>query len=188
MKVVECSIEGVAPLLHHRFPTEERGEETSKAKKKVYSPEEEARKALYTDENNHPVIPAEHVYSACVKAATSFIYEGKRTYKDIIKAGIIIEPEYFDIYDKNGNRKSSWDEIDARPVVVQKARVIRWRPRFNEWTASFKIVVLDDTNIPITTLKEIVDRAGRSGIGDYRPRFGRFIVTKWKEVDDVQQE
>ncbi len=36
---------------------------------------------------------------------------------------------------------------------------------------------------------EILDNAGaRYGIGDYRPRFGRFQVTKWNEHNGVSKE
>lgn len=176
MKTINCTIKGVAPLLHNRFAEEEHGANKSTGKKKVYDPVKIATKKLYKDAEGNICAPSEHIYSAMVKAGVDFKFEGRKTYMDIIKAGITVEPELIPM------NKESWDEIDARPVVIQRARVMGWRPRFNEWELSFKILILDDENIPVSTLKEILDRAGqRKGVGDYRPRFGRFQVIEWKE-------
>jgi hypothetical protein len=38
-----------------------------------------------------------------------------------------------------------------------------------------------DEQLPVSAIKEILDYAGKVGLGDYRPRFGRFIVTEFKE-------
>ncbi len=164
-------------MLQHRFATEEHGENTSKSKKKVYDPNVEAEKCLYKNLKGEIYQPAEHIYQSMVRAAVDFKFEKKRTYKDVITSGIIVQPEEIPlVVDKHY-------EIDARGAVVQRARIIRWRPRFNEWKLNFSIDILDDENISVPTLKEILERAGATkGIGDYRPRFGRFMVTAFKEV------
>jgi len=173
MKTINVEITGVAPLLQNRFPVEEHGQNKTKAKKKVYIPEEEAKKCLYI-RDNQIFQPAEHIYQSMVRAAVDFKYEGKKTYKDVITSGILIEPEEIPLVsDKNY-------EIDTRPVMIQRNRVLKWRPKFNQWKLTFKIVILDEQNINPFTLKEILDRAGSTkGIGDYRPRFGRFMVSSW---------
>ncbi len=180
MKQLNITIKGISPLLQHRFPLEDHGENQNKAKKKIYVAEEEAKKALYTDSDTGKIVhPSEHIYGALIKAAVYFKFEGKKTYKDIIKAGIVLEPEYIPL------NKENWDEIDCRPVVIQRARVARWRPRFNDWKLTFNINILDDENLQISLLKDILDRAGKyHGIGDNRPRFGRFIVTNFQEIGD----
>ena len=175
MKKVNVKIKGVAPLLQHRFPLEEHGQNKSKSKKKVYDPKEEADKALYKNKKGI-YEPSEHVWGAMIKASTKFKFEGKKTYKDIIKGGIVVEPDAIPL-----NRKD-YDEIDARAVVVQRSRVVRWRPKFNKWELSFDILILDDDNLAPSTLKEILEEAGKVGIGDFRPRFGRFQVTHFEEV------
>lgn len=177
MKQVEVEITGIAPLLQHRFSTEEHGVNTSKSKKKVYDPKEEAEKCLYR--NSKGIYqPAEHVFQSMVKASVDFKFEKRRSYKDIIISGILISPEEISLITE-GNY-----EIDARGVVIQRARVIRWRPRFNKWKLQFIINILDDENISIPVLKEILEKAGTTkGIGDFRPRFGRFMVTKFSETE-----
>ena len=178
-KVINVEITGIASLLQHRYPIEEQGENKKKSAKKVYVPEEEAEKACYRDETGFLFEPAEHIFGALTRTATGFIFDKRKTYKDVVKGGVLVEPEQISL----GVKK--WDEIDTRRAVVQRSAVVRYRPKFNKgWKMSFNITILDDENIDETVLKDILDKAGAScGIGDYRPRFGRFQVTKW----DVQK-
>jgi len=75
-------------------------------------------------------------------------------------------------------------EVDSRPVVVQRARIMRHRARLEDWTLNFDLEI-DETIIPVDQLAEVIADSGRrAGLGDFRPPkggpFGRFIVTKWK--------
>lgn len=135
------------------------GESASRSKKKVYDPKEEAERRLYRDEKKKIYAPAEHILQSMVKAGTKFRFEGKKTFKDIILSGVAIEPECIPL------NKKSYDEIDARPVVINRARVLAWRPRFNEWEVSFNLLILDDHNISIPIAKEILETAGPSASG-----------------------
>ncbi len=177
MKQIEIELTGIAPLLQHRFDTENHGVNTPKNKKKVYDPKEEAEKCLYRNPNGGIYQPAEHIFQSMVKASVDFKYEKKRSYKDVITSGIVVSPEEIPLITEGDY------EIDARGVVIQRARVIRWRPRFSKWKLRFTINILDDENISIPVVKDILEKAGSSkGIGDYRPRFGRFMVTQFKEI------
>ena len=70
--------------------------------------------------------------------------------------------------------------IHEEPVVIQRARVMSWRPRFDEWSCEF-IIEITDEMINVETLKEILQAAGQyKGVGDHRPEYGRF------EVDNYQ--
>jgi len=176
-KTIDVEITGVAPLLQHRFATEEHGENKSKAKTKVYDSKTEAEKCLYKNKKGEIFQPSEHIYQSMVRAAVDFKFEGKKTYKDVITSGILIEPEEIPLITTEPY------EIDARGAVVQRARIIRWRPKFNQWSLKFKITILDDDNISVPVVKEILEKAGSSkGIGDYRPRYGRFMVTSFQEM------
>ncbi|UCD07260.1 MAG: hypothetical protein JSW41_05560 [Candidatus Aenigmatarchaeota archaeon] len=177
MYEVEVEIEGIRPLLQHRFP--DVGEAEKKSKKKTGSIDYslEAEKSAYRDEKGNLYQPSTHIEGALVKGAVNFQItgKGKKTYKDLVKATVFVEPEAIphEIQDY---------EIDSRPVVIQRARVVRYRPRLDEWKLKFKIQVRDD-QLPKEVLKEILEYAGNNvGIGDYRPRFGTFMVTSFKEV------
>jgi hypothetical protein len=177
MKKVEVKIKGVVPLLQNRFVGEV--EESASQKSGVVDHSEDWRNALYFDEKLGVYEPAEHIWGAMIKAAVNFQIpgKGKKTYKDLMKSAIIIEP------DKIPLGKKEPDEIDKRPVVIRGSRILRERPMMKEgWELSFAIDILDE-QLATEVVKKILEYAGRYvGIGDYRPRFGRFEITEFKEV------
>jgi len=175
MKTVKIRIEGIKPLLQHRFPLEDNPENKSRKKKKEYNAQEDAKKALYQDEKGKIYQPSTHILGTMIKAGTQFIYEGRKTYKDIIKTCIIIDPDCIPhIHQK-------W-EVDRQPVVIQKARIMRARPRFDKWALEFTIEY-DEEIVGKDKLKDILEYAGaRIGIGDFRPMFGRFLISEFKEI------
>ena len=72
--------------------------------------------------------------------------------------------------------------VDRRPVSIQKSKIIRVRPRFNEWALRFRLII-DDRIISLPHAREALEVGGqRVALLDYRPRFGRFEVTLWKLV------
>ena len=57
---------------------------------------------------------------------------------------------------------------------------MRLRPIMNEWELDFELEVINK-EIDLKKLNEILVYSGQYiGIGDYRPKYGRFIVTKYK--------
>ena len=64
-------------------------------------------------------------------------------------------------------------------VRVGQARVMRTRPIFPHWQLEFKIL-WDDTELNAEQLRDIVEAAGKTGAGDWRPRFGRFRLESLK--------
>ena len=176
MATVKVTIKGVVPLLQHRYPSEKEETKIMKVRgARDYS--KEAELALYRDEVGTIYQPAEHILGALIKAAVDFKItgRGKKTYKDLIKSAIVISP------DAIPHKNKKW-EVDRRMVVIQRSRIMRERPRFDNWELSFEIETLDE-QLPLSALKEILDQAGKVGIGDFRPRFGRFIVTEFKEQE-----
>jgi hypothetical protein len=174
---LKVEIEGIRPLLQHRYNIE-KGE--AKSKKQIGSPDykKEAEESLYRDEQGTIYEPADHILGAMIKSAANFKIPGKnkKTYKDMVKGFVFIDPDAIPLISKK-----KW-EIDARPVVIQRARIMRYRPKFNDWKLSF-IIDINSNEFPKEVVKEILDYAGNSiGIGDYRPRFGRFIITKFEEI------
>ena len=172
MVKIKVKVKGVSPLLMNKF-TYDGGDEILKRGKKVYIPEEEAEVKTYRTEEGKLYLPNTHFEASMVKAATDFKMTGRKTYKEYVKAGVFVEQEEI-ILDQQEY------EIHAEPVVIQRSRVMRWRPKFKEWSCSFTIEITDDM-INQSTLKEILGMAGKyKGVGDHRPRFGRFKVTEWK--------
>jgi hypothetical protein len=72
-------------------------------------------------------------------------------------------------------------KVDVRPVVVQRNRILRARPRFDQWELKFEIINNDSTIIHQDTLKKILEDAGKYyGLGDFRPEFGLFKVEEFE--------
>jgi len=175
-EIYEVKIEGTRPLLMHNpvdignKPNLRRGEHLD--------PKVEAESYLYKDENGNIVIPARMV-KACIRGAGrnyTVRGRGKTTFGAMIRAGLDILPENIPLI-HNG-----W-KVDIQTVVVQKNRIPRARPRFDEWALEFKIVNKDPTIIHFDTLKKILEDAGKYyGLGDYRPEFGLFKVVKFEKL------
>jgi len=176
VKRLNVEIEGVAPLLQHRFPEEDE-EKQSKRKTGKIDYSAEVTKSLYLTKNNVIYQPSVSIEQSMIKAAVNFQIpgKGKKTYKDLINSALIIEPTEIPLEPQKYT-------VDKRSVRIQRARVYRYRPRFHNWKLKFTILILDEQLQP-SVVKEILEYAGAYvGIGDYRPKFGRFIVTKFEEV------
>lgn len=183
----KCRIEGVAPLLMHNVRaldplnpyTKALAEITSKRDKTDADHEElrwrEWAGGIYYADDMGPYVPSEWIEST--------IRDGARTSrrgKDVV-AGLYCPDERYaligaprvkslrELYDSPGY-------LDVRPVKVGMARVMRTRPRFNTWALEFSIV-WDSSVLNEGTVKEAIQVAGlRKGLGDYRPKYGRFVL------------
>jgi len=179
VKNISARIEGIAPLLHHRFPTEGMGDDgkAKKATATLADYKEEAQRSLYLMDDGKPYQPASHIEAALVRAGGNYKMKGARgkSFRELCKAAVFVKPDKIPLESKGGYK------VDARPVVVQRSRVVRYRPIFEDWACEFTIEVLDD-NFQTATLKEIFEYAGSYvGVGDFRPKYGRFKVVKFEE-------
>lgn len=63
---------------------------------------------------------------------------------------------------------------DIRAVTIGTSKTMRCRPKFTDWSAEFTLQY-DPEQITKSELEQAVHAAGQCiGIGDFRPRFGRF--------------
>jgi hypothetical protein len=185
VEVYEVRIVGVRPLLMHRPKLSDM---QPKRRSELPTPEQEAREALYTD-GDLIVIPSLNVKAMLRDAGRNYkIPQRKATYGAYIRAGIDIEPSpYISLLNPKTNQpykvsKREW-KVDVRPVVVQMNRVLRARPRFDEWALEFRIINLDPGLLKKDMIYRILVDAGKFyGLGDYRPEFGRFKVEKFEVV------
>jgi len=166
-------IVGTKPLLMHA-PTG-LGDKPRRRRGEHLDPKVEAESYLYKDTKGNIVVPAVNI-KACIRdAGANYKVSGRKsTFKSMIKAGIDVKPFPYVLLQHNG-----W-EVDIRPVVVQRSRILRARPRFDEWALEFEIINKDPTVIHRETLKKILIDAGKYyGLGDFRPEFGLFKVEKF---------
>ena len=169
-----CTIKGISPLLMHAFPMQ-----PIEAIEKR-SAEEQAEYAAYRDPDTQILyIPGVAIQRALIAAAAYSKGKARASLQKPVAACVLINPE------RCGLGVSEY-KIDARPVVIPatKGRVIRYRPRLDEWKVELEIEY-DNDLLTEVQLRHIVDDAGsRVGLLDFRPErkgpFGRFIVIEWK--------
>jgi len=189
MEQLKMTIRGVAPLLMHSDRYSNPMDPLTKAHKALTSKKtktdedheaiafSEWRGGLYFDDKLGPYIPAMNVESALLTAAKlqklgvkfkqgamvvedkiKLEYSGPRTVQALFEAGF----------------------VDMRSVKVQQARLQRSRPKFEEWGAMFTVAfnpaILDRRDV----CKALEDAGALIGLGDFRPRFGRFEVVSVK--------
>ena len=149
---------------------------------KQYDQTEEAEKVCYRNKEGFLYVPCRCIKGSMLNAASWYKF-GKKSAKPILAGGTRLEPSEVLLLDGKGKKIKNY-EIDLRPVVVMRARIIRARPLIKTWRMKFKIIynseLIQDTNIIRAVLEEAGDRVG---LLDNRPQKlgenGMFSVTKF---------
>lgn len=185
MKTTTIRIKGLTPLIMHNGQladplceaTQLLAKLTSK-KKKTIDDHKAVSKAewygsLYVDDDGAPCLPGEVLEASLAEGARKFKL-GK-----VAKGGIIVAESAPLIYVGPTCIDDLWADggyLKRAGVRVQQARVIRSRPIFPAWECKF-VVSWDPTLVKDEDqLMEIAHSAGMTGVGDWRPKFGRFEV------------
>lgn len=179
MEKVRVEIEGLTPLLMNRLVPEDLQRKTKRTTK-VYDFDEDAKKSAYiaqVDGKQTLYIKSEAIFR-CIINTAKFYKTGKIRASRVLAGSMRIEPEKIPL-------NSMSYEVDVRPVVVQKARVLRSRAKVPKWKVLFDIVFDRATIDDPTFIKEILEEAGmKSGLLDFRPErggsFGTFIVSRFE--------
>lgn len=178
---VAVTIEGVADLLLHRWNVEA---VDSKAKAKKGSAEKKSdnlESYVYRDDKGFICLPGEYLRMAIIHAA-KFQQDPRSPRKsamDLFKAAVVSLTQLASLGSKQ------WDYEDRRRVVIQRSGITRTRPAFKVgWKATILILVNIPEYVSPSLLNETIGAAGRLvGVGDFRPSYGRFVVTSFKQLD-----
>ena len=184
MKTVDVTIKGISPLLINRFKEQDEiPVKIQKGKKDYGTPREQAEKTPYYDPKTKLLwIPSTWVTGSLMTVASDYKLTGTRKSVKSVAGGAVIpcdEKLYFKEKFKVKNI-----EVDSRPCVVQRARIMRHRARLEKWSVTASLEV-DDSILDPTMVHDILCDAGRrAGFGDFRPQkggpFGRFQVVSFK--------
>ena len=129
---------------------------------------------VYVDANQRLVVTADMLDACLVEGAK------KSKLGKAFKSAVFVDGDaLLDI----GRPYGSLEELqrdpnfcDIRQVRVGTNRVSRCRPIFRTWGCTVS-VQLDDTQVNADAVLQAFTDAGRyAGLGDYRPRYGRFTV------------
>ena len=179
---VQVEIEGVCPLLFHRWNNES---VAAKAKAKKGSEEkktDDIQSFMWADEKGNICIPGEYLRQSVIHASK---YEQdprspRKSMMDLMKAALVSLTELASLGVKQP------DFIDQRRVVIQRSAITRSRPAMRTgWKARFILQVQLPEYLAPQKLNYLIQQAGRVvGVGDFRPSFGRFSVVKFEVLGD----
>lgn len=191
MQQLKLVLRGTRPLLQHNVrlvdPLDEytqalrtasdeaKAKKTDEAHRRMADVEFEG--SLYHDDEIGPYVKAEAV-ERCLRQAAGIGFKG---YGAKVERGVLITA--MDQSDAipllyNGPREIAAlrDDHNFRlrsAVGVGQNKVMRTRPRFPNWQIEC-VAHIDESQINASRFREIALYAGRLGLGDHRPRYGRF--------------
>lgn len=184
-KTLKFKITGIAALIMHNGQTADPlnqhsqsiAQITSIRKKTEADHREVAKREFFAGfylSQGEPCLPPEMIEKALIQGAM----KAKRG--PAAKAAIIVEANTPLLY--AGPRKPAelWadEKFQLRvPVKVGTSKVIRTRPRFDDWSAEIEIKFLPSLLNEREIRSFLVAAGEQIGIGDWRPRFGRFAVS-----------
>lgn len=194
MEIIKVTIRGVRPLLVHNGRTKDPLDPWAKklsaaVKKKGKSDQDHADVArieyeagLYLDDKLGPILPVDNLQACLIEGAR------KRKMGKIFESLVeVVQPLDADGYklDYEGPRtvEALWAStkfVLRKDAKIGQSSVMRTRPRFpTGWSCSFEIEVLDGGAEP-QQIKQALDDAGSLiGIGDWTPKYGRFVLEKF---------
>lgn len=186
MDTIKVRITGTSPLLMHsdRFanpldPMTKAHKELTSVRKKsddtqVAIAKSEFIGGCYWNKSDGFFMPAQNL-EACLIGAAKLQKLGVK-----FKQGVQVLEDTLPLREKlPSSPEKLWESpeyIDARGVKVGQAKIIRYRPIFRAWSLQATVVFNPDVVSRSEVVKSLTDAGALIGLGDYRPRFGRFLV------------
>lgn len=179
---VMVKIEGVAPIMFHRWNCEAVEGKANAKKGSAEKKTDNIESFLYRNDEGIICIPGEYLRGSIVHAA-KYMQDPRSPRKsamDLYKAGVVSLTELA----STGHRDP--DYIDKRRVVIQRNGITRCRPALLPgWTATFTLQVQLPEYIAPQDLNSMIQCAGRLiGLAELRPSFGRFNIVGFEVLDN----
>jgi hypothetical protein len=179
---VSVTIEGVAPILFHRWDCDAVEAKGAAAKGSKAKKSDDIESYLYRNGDREICVPGEYLRQAIIHAA-KFKQDPRSPRKsamDLFKAAIVP----LTVLATLGVKEP--DFLDRRRVMVQRNAITRVRPAMQEgWGCEIELLCNLPEYVTPALLRQVLDDAGRLiGIGDFRPTFGRFTVSNWSLRQD----
>lgn len=190
IKTATATVRGLTPgLLMHRWTENAEAEAATRlVNEDRGTARDQAERAAYRAPDDTLYVPAQCFQRLLIEAGKPHKQRGSRSsLRWIVPAAVIVTAEVIPLTDSEGKPLADF-EVDSRPVVIPatKGRVMRHRPKIEQWQASIPLEV--DTDIlPTSMIHQLLEEGGRRlGIGDYRPEktgpYGRFAIISWVDA------
>jgi len=189
-KNITFTVKGLAPLILHngelantQNPIVKKMKAITDKRKKTDSDLEDIARleymgGLYVDDDGRVVMPGENVEIMLTAAARK-----KNKGKDFI-AGIVSDGNWRIDYEGPKKADALYENknfVFQKMVVIGKAKILRTRPIFKSWSLTFTVSYIES----IVNREDIIEACNVAssiiGMGDWRPKYGRFEVVDVKE-------
>lgn len=159
-----------------------------------WTPEEQAESKLIRDLDGRLAVPTQYLYSALVKAGQKVPFEARSRVSTAesteLFSFLTIEGDHIPLLDAQDGKEPTWvvDKRATRAKVQggRKQANRACRPRFDSWALEL-VTVYDGDLVQEATVKLLFQRAGRVGIGVFRPAckgpFGQFVLDGWEVLE-----
>ena len=186
MKTVKVTYTGVTPLLMNSVRgLTDRADSKYERYKELMSirsnkrTEDESKElddltfyfSLYKDTNGYVTVSDEVIYSNLIKGAKAS-RDGQNAKRAILSIDNIVfkcdgKQHKLNSVVRNPNYR------DVRLVRIGSSKVPHSRGWFVNWELEYELL-FDDDEVSLADIKRFIQNAGKEGIGDMRPRYGRF--------------
>jgi len=189
---VDVEITGDSSLLFHRWQSDAVEAKANAAKGSKAKKSDDIESYVWRDDDGRICLPGEYLRGSLIdprNGAAKYVQDPRSSRKsalDLFRAGVVSLTDLAVITRADGSLADTWDYIDRRRVTVQRAGVTRERPAFNAgWKAEVSFMVLLPQYIGEPLLRRVLTDGGRLvGVGDFRPTFGRYSITRWQIQTD----
>ncbi len=126
--------------------------------------------SMYTSSGS-PCIPGEMVEASLTRAA------GQERRAAKARAGLVVRDDLRLRYDGPSDPAALWADGRFRlrvGVRVGGSRIMRTRPKFTDWSAELVVDYLPSILDPQEIRRFVAVAGEQIGLGDWRPKFGRF--------------
>lgn len=187
MKNLKVTWKGISPLIMHSCQcvnplhpiAKELKKYTSKRNKtdedliKISDLEWEA--GAYWQDGIGLYIPGENV-EATIRNGAKVNKKGKDIEKYVNVTDLYIPFNYGENLSKE-ELIQNYEYRDTRIMTVQRSKILRTRPRFDQWNITFNLMY-NEEKIDIETIVNAMEVSGNYvGLCDSRPKYGKFVVT-----------
>ncbi len=187
MKNLRITWKGITPLIMHSCqcvnPLHPIAKELKKYTSKKKKTDEDLMKisdlewesGAYWKEGLGLYIPSENVEATIINGA-----KANRKGADIQKFCDVTDLYIPFEYGENLTKEeliSNYEYRDTRVMTVMRSRILRTRPRFDQWKIVFNMQY-NDEKIDLDTIVNAIEYAGQYvGLCDSRPKYGKFVAT-----------
>lgn len=187
MKNLKVTWKGISPLIMHSCqcvnPLHPIARELKKYTSKKNKTEDDLLKisdleweaGAYWKDDIGLYMPAENVEATIQNGAKAY-KKGKDIEKYVNVTDLYIPFNYGENLTKE-ELIQNYEYRDTRIMTVMRNKVMRTRPRFDQWNITFNLLY-NEEKIDIETILSAMEYAGNYvGLCDSRPKYGKFVVT-----------